>query len=152
MAERERRLVEREKLLKEREEQLLEQTENARAQYGDFLKNRTAFDADKAVFERQKVLWEREKTTLLQTARTQRVAVSAVDSVGGARGAVATNTAVGATAEAKDSPVSVISSEERLVSKMVSGAEEAVIGAKNSPNLSATDSGESSSVYHRTNT
>jgi hypothetical protein len=131
--------------VKEREEQLSEQTEHARAQYGDFLKNRTAFDADKAVFDRQKVLWEREKATFLQNARTQRVAVSVTESVG-VRATATASTAVGTSAEAKSMEASVTTAEERQVSKMVGGLEEGPLAPKSSPSLSAAESGECSTA------
>jgi hypothetical protein len=128
--------------VKEREEQLSEQTEHARAQYGDFLKNRTAFDADKAVFDRQKVLWEREKASFLQNARTQRVAASATENGGVTRVAASNTTAVNTTSDAKSMAASVATSEERQVNKMVGGSEEGVVASKSSPSLSAIDSGE----------
>lgn len=143
--ERERRLDQRELAIKDAETELAKTTEGVRVQYGDFLKNRSSLEADKVTFERQKYMWEREKAALLQTVQAQRAAVATTASTetpAASRSASGTGGSAGSSAEVKEGTASVMSSEERVVSKMIGGSQEGLVASRSSSNLSATESGE----------
>ncbi|KAJ9115079.1 hypothetical protein QFC22_005407 [Naganishia vaughanmartiniae] len=135
--ERERRLAEREKQLQERERALQQRVESSQVQMDDFQKNRNAFQLEKTAFGKQKTLWEREKGTFLQTMQAQQATVSISDERAGSRSSTNSVTSSGTTTTEKQR-TSLNTSEERSVSRMLGGVENA-FGLTRSPSLPSVE-------------
>ncbi|KAJ9095616.1 hypothetical protein QFC21_005487 [Naganishia friedmannii] len=147
--ERERRLLEREKQQQERDKQLQEReralqqrTENSQAQMDDFQKIRNAFEVEKTIFGKQKTLWEREKGTFLQTKHAQQGTGPGSDERTGSRSSANSITSTSTSTGGKQR-TSLNSSEERSVSRMLGGAENA-FGLTRSPSLPSVETDISS--------
>lgn len=148
VTERDRRLAERERQLQERERALQQRLESSQVQMENFQKNRNAFEDEKTVFGKQKTLWEREKGAFLQSMHAQQTTVLVSDQRAGSRSAAISVTSTNATTSDKQR-TSLNSSEERSVSRMLGGMENAY-GLTRSPSLPSVETGMIKRPVHAT--